>query len=91
MLSARVHAALTSAIVYKGCAGRTGTVIPCNNLLIIYPYLAELPVAHRPLAEQREPKWLIVYGILVICVICISLARALAFFEATFRYSSLLA
>jgi hypothetical protein len=39
----------------------------------------------RPVAQQREPKWLIVYGILVICVICISLARALAFFEATFR------
>ena len=44
----------------------------------------------RPLAEQREPKWLIVYGILVVCVVCISLARALAFFEATFRYTILL-
>ena len=39
----------------------------------------------RPVAQQKEPKWLIVYGILVICVVCISLARALAFFEATFR------
>ena len=39
----------------------------------------------RPVAQQKEPKWMIVYGILVICVICISLARALAFFEATFR------
>ena len=35
--------------------------------------------------QQKDPKWLIVYGVLVICVVCISLARALAFFEATFR------
>ena len=44
---------------------------------------------YRPVAQQKEPKWLIVYGILVICVVCISLARALAFFEATFRLTIL--
>ena len=41
--------------------------------------------ACRPAEQQKDPKWLIVYGILVICVVCISLARALAFFESTFR------
>lgn len=39
----------------------------------------------RPAEQQKDPKWLIVYGILVICVVCISLARALTFFESTFR------
>ncbi len=46
-------------------------------------------LACRPLAEQREPKWLIVYAVLVISVICISMARALAFFESTFRLEPL--
>ena len=45
--------------------------------------------ACRPAEQQKDPKWLIVYGILVICVVCISLARALAFFEATFRCNKL--
>lgn len=39
----------------------------------------------RPAADQADPKWLYVYAILVAAVIVISLTRALAFFESTFR------
>jgi len=42
-------------------------------------------VVCRPAADQGDPKWLYVYAILVATVIAISMARALAFFEATFR------
>lgn len=46
-------------------------------------------VFYRPASQQGDPKWLYVYAILVASVIAISLARALAFFESTFRWEPL--
>ncbi len=36
---------------------------------------------------QNNATWLWVYGLLVVAVVIISITRALAFFECTFRHS----